>query len=284
MGPSNLYILNSWTESHQHIDPELSPTSLKDNLFSACSLCAPLALSVSGRMSSDGTISTLPQAQDISHELIHATCRENAHLRQKIRDLEKEVQLWQQSLSEKAQETTQLVSDLRHSQKAAMDLQASADNMRSQLRQQAAMMTSVKEQNAATFRVKERELQKCNQVEEQLEVERRRNAQLVEFFEALNLMNREDLGNLIGDEVDFDGVLASCPTIARHVEKMKQENVAKDEVLEEYKGLHQHLYDMLQRLLGYHLRECDDVEESETTTAYVAMISRATPPFSKIQT
>jgi small-conductance mechanosensitive channel len=283
MGPSNLYILHSWTESHQHIGPKLSPTSLKDNLFSACSLCA-LALSVSVRMSSDGTMGTLPQAQDISHELIHATCRENAHLRQKIMDLEKEVQLRQQLLSEKAQDNTQLVSDLRHSQKAAMDLQASADNMRSQLRQQAAMMTSVKEQNAATFRLKERELQKCNQVEEQLEVEQRRNAQSVKFFQALNLMNREDLGDLIGDEVDFDGVLASCPTIARHVEKMKQENIAKDEVLEEYKGLHQHLYDMLQRLLGYHLRECDNVEESETTTACVAMISRATPLTSKIQT
>jgi len=239
-------------------------------------------------MSSDGTISTrdiypLPQAQDISHELIHATCRENAHLRQKIMDLEKEVQLWQQSLSEKAQENTQLVSDLRSSQKAAVDLEASANNMHSQLRQQAAMMNSVKEQNAETFGLKERELQKCRQVEEQLGVERRRNAQFGEFFEALNFMNREDFVNLISGKVDFDGVLASRPMIARHVEKMKQDNAAKDEVLEEYKGLHQHLYDMLQRLLGYHVRECDNVEESETATAAVAMISRATPPFSELQ-
>ena len=66
--------------------------------------------------------------------------------------------------------------------------------------------------------------------------------------------------------------------IARHVEKMKQDNAARDRVLEEYKGLHQHLYDMLRRLLGYHVRECDDVEERETATAAVATISRATPP------
>lgn len=75
----------------------------------------------------------------------------------------------------------------------------------------------------------------------------------VEMVEAF----RDDLGKLIGDKVDFDGVLASHPTIARHVEKMKQEDAAKDKVLEEYKGLHQHLYDMLQRLLGYHIGECD---------------------------
>lgn len=238
-------------------------------------------------MSSDGTISTrniypLPQAQDISHELIHATYRENARLQQKIIDLEKEVQLRQQSGSEKAQEYTQLVSDLWNSQKAAVDLEASANNMQSQLRQQAAMMNSVKEQNAETFGLKERELQKCRQVEKQLEVEWRRNAQFGKFFEALNFKNREDF--LISGKVDFDGVLASHPMIARLVEKMKQDNAAKDEVLEEYKGLHQHLFDMLQRLLGYHVKECDNVEESETATAAVAMISRATPPFSELQT
>jgi muconolactone delta-isomerase len=251
-------------------------------------------------MSSDGTISTrdgsrissLPQAQAISsilndpigHELIRATCCENACLRQEIKDLEKQVQLWQQSLSEKAQENTQLVSDLRHSQKATVDSQARANNMYFQLRQQAVMMTNVKEQNAETFRSKERELQKRIQVEEQLDVERHLNAHFVDFVDAFNFMDREDLGNLIDDKIDFDGVLASHPTIVRHVEKMKQENAAKDTVLEEYKGLHQHLYDMLQRLLGYHIGECDNGEELETTTACVAMISRATPASSAVQT
>jgi hypothetical protein len=131
-------------------------------------------------MSSGGTISPrdafgicpLPQAQSSSHELIHTTCRENACLRQKIMDLEKAVQFWQQSLSEKAQENTQLVSDLRHSQKTAVDLQASANNMHLQLRQQAVMMASVKEKNAETFRLKEREIQKRIQVKEELDVER----------------------------------------------------------------------------------------------------------------
>lgn len=59
-------------------------------------------------------------------------------------------------------------------------------------------------------------------------------------------MDGEDLGNLIGAKIDFDSVLANHPTIARHVE---QENVVKDKVLEEYKGLHPHLFNMLQMLL-----------------------------------
>ncbi len=80
-------------------------------------------------------------------------------------------------------------------------------------------------------------------------------------------MDGEDLANLIGDKIDFDSVLANHPRIARHVEKTKQENVAKDKVLEEYKGLHQHLFNMLQMLLGHHIGECDISEDLETTTA-----------------
>lgn len=60
----------------------------------------------------------------------------------------------------------------QHSQKTAVDLQASANNMHFQLRQQAVMMASVKEKNAETFRLKEREIQKRIQVKEELDVER----------------------------------------------------------------------------------------------------------------
>jgi len=194
----------------------------------------------------------------IGPEMIHAICRENAHLRQNIEDLKNEVQLWQQALFDKAQENTQLASDLLHSQKEAVDSQASVNDMHFQLRQQAIMMTSLQEQTAETIRLKERELQKRRQVKEQLEIVRHLNAQLMEFVEVLNSMDREDLGNLIDDKVDFDGILASHPTIARHVEKTKQENTAKDEILKEYKGTHQHLCGMLRRLLNYHIGEHRD--------------------------
>lgn len=97
-------------------------------------------------------------------------------------------------------------------------------------------------------------------------------------------MDGKDLGNLVGDKIDFDSVLANHPTIARHVEKTKQENVAKDKVLEEYKGLHQHLFNMLQMLLGHHIGECNSSEDLETTTAGVAIISRATRPSIQLQT
>lgn len=139
-----------------------------------------------------------------------------------------------------------------------MNLQASVNNMHIQLRQQAAIMTSVQKQTVETLSLKEREQQKRRQVKAQLEIERYRNAQLVEFVKVLDFMDREDLENLIGDKVDFDGVLAGHPTIARRMEKMKQENAAKDKVLEEYKGTHQHLCDMLHRLLSYHIGECND--------------------------
>ncbi len=119
-------------------------------------------------------------------------------------DFEKEVQLRQQSLSEKARENTQLVSDLRSSQKAAVDLESSANNMHSQLRQQAAMMTSFKKQNAEIFETEERDLQKRRQVEEQLETERRQNATFGEFFEALHIKTREDIVNLISGKIDLD--------------------------------------------------------------------------------
>jgi len=62
---------------------------------------------------------------------------------------------------------------------------------------------------------------------------------------------------------------------------MKQDNAGKDKVLEEYKELHQYLHDMLQRLLDYHDRELDNMEESEIATTAVAIISRATPSSSR---
>jgi hypothetical protein len=64
-------------------------------------------------------------------------------------------------------------------------------------------------------------------VKEQLEVKWRLNAQLVESVGGLNFVEREDFGNLVGHEVDLDGVLADHPTIAHHVGKLKQEYAAR---------------------------------------------------------
>jgi len=104
-------------------------------------------------MSSDSTISTrdlphvypLPHAQEFSnilnnpvgHEIVHATCRENAYLRQKALDLEEEIQLWKQSLSENAHH-------LRRAHQKATDMEASANNMHIQLRQQTAIEINIK--------------------------------------------------------------------------------------------------------------------------------------------
>lgn len=136
-----------------------------------------------------------------------------------------------------------------------MDLQASINNLDFQLQQQAAMMISIKKQTVETSILKKRELKKCRRVKKQLQIVRQPNAQSIQFFEVLNSMDRGDLENVIGDNVDFDDILASHPTIARHVEQKKQENAAKAKVLEEYKGTHQHLCSMLQRLLIYHAEE-----------------------------
>jgi len=136
-----------------------------------------------------------------------------------------------------------------------MDLQASINNLDFQLQQQATMMINIKKQIVETSILKKRELKKCRRVKKQLQIVRQPNAQSIQFFEVLNSMDRGDLENVIDDNVDFDDILASHSTIARHVEQKKQENAAKAKVLEEYKGTHQHLCSMLQRLLIYHAEE-----------------------------
>ncbi len=87
------------------------------------------------------------------------------------------------------------------------------------------MITSVREQNAEGTRNTQ-----CTRTERQIRVERRRNAR---SFEALNFQNRAGCVSPISGKVEFDGVEACCPMIARHVEKMKQDDAARDKVLEE---------------------------------------------------
>ncbi len=215
-------------------------------------------------MSSAGTISTgdtsrissCLQAQDINSILkdpngrgpIDVTYNEISRQLQRAMDLEYELQLWKQSLSGKVEENDGLNLKLRESDLEAMRLRACINDMRFHLQQQDAMMTSVKKQTAETFRLKEGELQKLIQANLQLEIERHRNVRVLKFIVALKLMNPGDLGHLIGGENDFDGVLASHPTTAQYVEKMEQENVAKDKILEEYNGVHQQLRGRLARL------------------------------------
>lgn len=50
-------------------------------------------------------------------------------------------------------------------------------------------------------------------------------------------MKREDLEDLLGHKVDFDGVLASHPEVARQMELWKRDSDAKDEILEKCKTL-----------------------------------------------
>jgi len=90
------------------------------------------------------------------------------------------------------------------------------------------MITSVREQNAEGTRNTQ-----CTRTERQIRVERRRNARFGKFFEALNFQNRAGCVSPISGKVEFDGVEACCPMIARHVEKMKQDDAARDKVLEE---------------------------------------------------
>lgn len=89
------------------------------------------------------------------------------------------------------------------------------------------------------------------------------NTQLVGFVEALSFMKREDLETLVDHNFEFDGVLASHPAIARHVEKTKQDHDAKDEALEKYRGMHQQLVGMTQKLIAL-VWESDDEEVVET--------------------
>jgi len=104
---------------------------------------------------------------------------------------------------------------------AATRLRAYINDMQSHLQQQGAMMTSVKKQTAETFRLKEGELQKLIQANEELDIERHRNVRVLKFIVALKFMNGGDLGNLIDGENDFDGVLVIHPTTAQYVEKME---------------------------------------------------------------
>lgn len=149
-------------------------------------------------------------------------------------------------------------SNLQQSRKVVQDLQASNDNMRFQGRQQAALMNRVRHEFAET-------IQNRALVKEQLEAERHLNAQLMAFIEALSFLEGQELKTLVDHKVDFDVVLASHPTIARRVTKVKQAHVAKKEALERFQGMHQQFVDMIQRLDGY-ARESDD-EEAEMGTA-----------------
>jgi hypothetical protein len=56
----------------------------------------------------------------VVHELIHATCRENAYVRQKVMDLDEAITIRKGATK---------FTDLKHSRKAAADLQTSINNM-----------------------------------------------------------------------------------------------------------------------------------------------------------
>jgi len=110
----------------------------------------------------------------------------------------------------------------------------------------------------------EQAVQERIRLEKQLEAECYGSAQLVKCFGALNFMKPEDLEDLLGHRVDFEGILASYPEVARRVDAWERDSAVKDEILEKCKTL--------LNLLG----ECDDGEEYETATAGTGMISRAT--------
>ncbi len=234
-------------------------------------------------MSSHGTTSIrifpLPEPKEIQsilndpvgHEIIYAILRENVYLRQKNRDLEEEAKFSTQLHFGMAHEYTQSVLDLHHSQKTAEDLQANIDTLNFKLWQQAAMLTTISEESTETSRSMERDNRHRMLINGRLEAVRHSNAQFMGFFKALGSMKRQDLEILVGH--DFDGVLASHPTIAHRVEKMKQDHAAIDEALDTYGGMHQQLVGMIQRLTSL-VAENDVVE---IATASIGMITRATP-------
>jgi len=167
------------------------------------------------------------------NEIIHLVCRENVYLRQeaqKIPSLEEDIKFWKQSLSEKTQH-------LQRAQHKIINIEASANNMHFQLRQQTAMTVTIKEQNMEISKSLERAVQERTLVEEQLETERHEHAQLVNFIGALNFMRPEELENLLGHKVAFDGILASHPKVARQMETWERASAAKDEIVEKCKTL-----------------------------------------------
>lgn len=237
---------------------------------------------ISPTMSSAGTVSPRytpclhrsPQAQEMSsilnnpfsQELIHSICRNNFHLRQRLVDLEEELQLWKQPRAEKTQQNTQIVSNHQQAQKETADISATTKNLHFQPRQQSTMMTSTKEQNTEAFSSSDWEVHKCEVMKEQLETERRCNGQLMQFFEALNIMKQEEFEKLRGHGVDLNNILAS---LAAQVEFKKQDDAAKNEVLRQYRGMHEQLVAMVQKLIKY----ADDWEEVDS----VGLISQTRP-------
>ncbi len=213
-------------------------------------------------MSFDSPISTrdtpgvrpLAQAQvnnPNTQELLHATYCENIHLREMTVNLEKKVQLSQQSLSEIAHEKTQMSSALEHSQKTTAEMRAFAKNLHFQLRQQAATVASRKEECAEAIRIKKWEERKLMLEREQLKLEYHQRAQSLQFVGALNFMKREDFDNLLGHRVDLDDVLANYPAMAYKVGTIQRDNAAKVEDLEKVKETHEQFVDIVQQLLKY---------------------------------
>lgn len=208
-------------------------------------------------MASAGTINThntplihtSPEAQEarslsnnsITEEPIHVTYREDGHLQQKTVDLEEEVGLWKQALSEKADQHRQTLLEIQHWQRETADVRAKAKNLELQLQQQAAIMSWIKEQHAQAFIRMEREQQRRKLVQEHLENEHHRNTQLVQFVGALHIMKPEDLEKLLDHSIDLDGILANYPTIAAEMGAIEW----ACELLEKWNGVREQLLSMM---------------------------------------
>lgn len=185
-------------------------------------------------MSSAATVSgqdlpriySLPLAQDpVPIELVRATCHENAFLRHEKSRLDEAIVL-------ERDKSRQLEQELGWWRREWIDVmeenkkpQAAANNIHIQLRQQAALMASIKGQNTDILR-------QCEEAEGALKAERDRNAQSVQIFSALSFLQEEELENLLGNRVDFHDVLANYPPIMDQVIEREKSFAEKQKLLE----------------------------------------------------
>ena len=186
------------------------------------------------------------------HKIITA-CHENIILKEELLS-------WQESFVDMHQQNEQLLADLEHSQRMAVEFQASADHYQAsadylhfQIMRQAAMMAKLSERSERQTHELERLKGVCGE-----------NELLVHFVEALGLMKQKQLDDLAGNQVDFDGVLVSYSHIARQVEAFRQDQSSKE-------MMHQ---DLVDELLRVKLKQCQCKADETSVDGCMATIAQ----------
>ena len=187
------------------------------------------------------------------HEIITA-CHENNILRQELAS-------WQESFVDVHRRNEQLFTSLEHARGMVAELEATADHYQAnavylhfQVLRQATTMAKLGEESKRQAHKLERMTNVCVEKE-----------QLVHFVEALGLMKQKQLDDLAGHQVDFDGVLASYPQIARQAEDFRQDQRLKE-------SMHQ---DLVDELVSLKLKQCQCKTERTVVDDCVATIAHS---------